>query len=570
MRLKNKTCKSRLQKDRVRKMITVKINGEERQYPQGATYEDVANDYQQEYENLIALAARDGKIRELFKKLTRDCEVTFFTLKDDVGNKTYVRSATMLFLKAVFDVCGREAAQSCRVEFAIGNGSYISPKGKINATEENAAKIRNRMRELVEAKTPFLKRSYSLDNAMELFRKEGMQDKEKLFRYRRSSFVNIYEMDGYYDYYYGYMLPNAGYVKWFDVIAYEDGFMLLLPDKKDPTHVKPFQERKLLFRTLKESEEWGKEIGIETVGDLNDQICRGSLSELILVQEAQQERKIGEIAKSIVDRGGVKFVMIAGPSSSGKTSFSHRLSIQLKTLGKTPHPIALDDYFVNREFTPRDENGDYNFECLEAIDVKQFNDDMCRLLAGERVELPSFNFKTGKREYKGNFKQLGPDDILVIEGIHGLNEKTSYALPEESKYKIYISALTNINIDEHNRIPTTDGRLLRRMVRDARTRGADARRTIDMWASVRRGEEQNIFPFQEDADAMFNSVLIYELAVLKQFAEPLLFQIDKGEPEYYEAKRLLKFLEYFLGVTSESLPNNSLCREFVGGSCFNV
>ena len=570
MRLKNKTCKSRLQKDRVRKMITVKINGEERQYPQGATYEDVANDYQQEYENLIALAARDGKIRELFKKLIRDCEVTFFTLKDDVGNKTYVRSATMLFLKAVFDVYGREAAQSCRVEFAIGNGSYISPKGKINATEENAAKIRNRMRELVEAKTPFLKRSYSLDNAMELFRKEGMKDKEKLFRYRRGSFVNIYEMDGYYDYYYGYMLPNAGYVKWFDVIAYEDGFMLLLPDKKDPTHVKPFQERKLLFRTLKESEEWGKEIGIETVGDLNDQICRGSLSELILVQEAQQERKIGEIAKSIVDRGGVKFVMIAGPSSSGKTSFSHRLSIQLKTLGKTPHPIALDDYFVNREFTPRDENGDYNFECLEAIDVKQFNDDMCRLLAGERVELPSFNFKTGKREYKGNFKQLGPDDILVIEGIHGLNEKTSYALPEESKYKIYISALTNINIDEHNRIPTTDGRLLRRMVRDARTRGADARRTIDMWASVRRGEEQNIFPFQEDADAMFNSVLIYELAVLKQFAEPLLFQIDKGEPEYYEAKRLLKFLEYFLGVTSESLPNNSLCREFVGGSCFNV
>ena len=570
MYLGNKTCKSRLQKDRVRKMITVKINGEERQYPQGATYEDVANDYQQEYENLIALAARDGKIRELFKKLTRDCEVTFFTLKDDVGNKTYVRSATMLFLKAVFDVYGREAAQSCRVEFAIGNGSYISPKGKINVTEENAAKIRNRMRELVEAKTPFLKKSYSLDNAMELFRKEGMKDKEKLFRYRRGSFVNIYEMDGYYDYYYGYMLPNAGYVKWFDVIAYEDGFMLLLPDKKDPTHVKPFQERKLLFRTLKESEEWGKEIGIETVGDLNDQICRGSLSELILVQEAQQERKIGEIAKSIVDRGGVKFVMIAGPSSSGKTSFSHRLSIQLKTLGKTPHPIALDDYFVNREFTPRDENGDYNFECLEAIDVNQFNDDMCRLLAGERVELPSFNFKTGKREYKGNFKQLGPDDILVIEGIHGLNEKTSYALPEESKYKIYISALTNINIDEHNRIPTTDGRLLRRMVRDARTRGADARRTIDMWASVRRGEEQNIFPFQEDADAMFNSVLIYELAVLKQFAEPLLFQIDKGEPEYYEAKRLLKFLEYFLGVTSESLPNNSLCREFVGGSCFNV
>ena len=566
----NGAGKGRIQKDRVRKMITVKINGEERQYPQGATYEDVANDYQQEYDNLIALAARDGKIRELFKKLTRDCEITFFTLKDDVGNKTYVRSATMLFLKAVFDVFGREAAQSCRVEFAIGNGSYITPRGRIEATADNAAKIRGRMKELSEAKTPFLKRSYSLDNAMELFHAEGMKDKEKLFRYRRGSFVNIYEMDGYYDYYYGYMLPNAGYVKWFDVIAYDEGFMLLLPDKKEPTQVKPFVEQKKLFQTLKESEEWGRKIGIETVGDFNDQICRGSLSELILVQEAEQERKIGEIAKDIVGRGGVKFVMIAGPSSSGKTSFSHRLSIQLKTLGKTPHPIGLDDYFVDRESTPRDENGEYNFECLESIDVKQFNDDMCRLLAGERVELPTFNFKTGKREYKGNFKQLGPDDILVIEGIHGLNEKTSYALPEESKYKIYISALTNINIDEHNRIPTTDGRLLRRMVRDARTRGADARKTIGMWGSVRRGEEQNIFPFQEDADAMFNSVLIYELAVLKQFAEPLLFQIDKGEPEYYEAKRLLKFLDYFLGVTSESLPNNSLCREFVGGSCFNV
>lgn len=397
-----------------------------------------------------------------------------------------------------------------------------------------------------------------------------MKDKEKLFRYRRSSFVNIYEIDGYYDYYYGYMLPNAGYVKWFDVIPYDEGFMLLLPSKKNPGVVVPFTERKMLFETLKESDEWGRKVGIETVGDLNEQICSGSLSEMILVQEAEQERKIGEIAKDIVKRGNVKFIMIAGPSSSGKTSFSHRLSIQLRTLGKTPHPIALDDYFVDREKTPLDENGKYNFECLEAIDVKQFNDDMVRLLNGERVELPTFNFKIGKREYRGNYKQLGPDDILVIEGIHGLNDKMSYALPSESKFKIYISALTNINVDEHNRIPTTDGRLLRRMIRDARTRGTDARRTIEMWPSVRRGEEENIFPFQEQADAMFNSVLIYELAVIKQFAEPLLFQIPKDAPEYYEAKRLLKFLDYFLNVTSESLPNNSICREFVGGSCFNV
>lgn len=551
-------------------MYTVTIKGEKKEYPNGTTYETIADEYQSEYDNMIAAVAVNGKIRELFKRLDRDCELSFFTLKDDVGYKTYVRTATMLFLKAVFDLFGNDAAQNCRVEFAIGHGSFINPRGQIEATAEKAEKIKCRMQEIVEQKLPFMKKAYQMDDAMELFQKQGMADKEKLFRYRRSSFVNIYEIDGYYDYYYGYMLPNAGYVKWFDVISYDVGFMLLLPTKKNPTVVEPFSERRKLYETLMTSEEWGRKVGIETVGDLNNQICSGSLSEMILVQEAEQERKIGEIAKDIVNRGNVKFIMIAGPSSSGKTSFSHRLSIQLKTLGKTPHPIALDDYFVNRELTPRDENGDYNFECLEAIDVKQFNEDMVQLLAGKRVELPTFNFKIGRREYNGRYKQLGEDDILVIEGIHGLNDKMSYALPAESKYKIYISALTNLNIDEHNRIPTTDGRLLRRMVRDARTRGADARRTIAMWPSVRRGEEENIFPYQEDADAMFNSVLIYELAVLKQFAEPLLFEIPKGVPEYYEARRLLKFLDYFLGVSSESLPNNSICREFVGGSCFNV
>lgn len=551
-------------------MVTVTVEGMERQVPRGTTYEAVIQEFQPQYNNMIALIASNGRIRELFKKINRDCTVTFFTLRDDVGHKTYVRTATMLFFKAVFDVFGEACARSCRVEFTVGNGSFVNPGEDITPTAENAEKIKRRMTELVEAGTPFMKRTCPLDEAMDLFKRQGMKDKEKLFRYRMNSQVNIYEIEGYYDYYYGYMLPNAGYVKYFDVINYENGFMLLLPTRKKPLEVEPFREQKKLFTTLEASESWGSKIGIENVGDLNDEICKGSMSEFILMHEAEQERKIGEIAREIVSREGVKFIMIAGPSSSGKTSFSHRLSIQLRTLGKTPHPIALDDYFVNRENTPRDEKGDYNFECLEALDIKQFNDDMCRLLAGERVELPTFNFKIGKREYLGNYKQLGPDDILVLEGIHGLNDKMSYALPKESKFKIYISALTTLNIDGHNRIPTTDGRLLRRMVRDARTRGSDARRTIQMWPSVRRGEEENIFPFQEDADVMFNSALIYELAVLKQFAEPLLFQIPKEAPEYYEAKRLLKFLSYFLNVTSESLPNNSICREFVGGSCFRV
>lgn len=551
-------------------MVTVTINGKQKQYEEGTTYETIVQEYQQEYNNTIVLVTADGKIRELFKKVKRDCEISFFTLRDPVGHKTYVRTAVMLLIKAVRDVAGAENLEKLKVEFAIGPGYYCSVKGNIKLDQEFISKVNSRMKEMVEARLPFTKKAYPINEAMEIFKQQDMKDKQKLFRYRRSSYVNIYCLDGYYDYYYGYMLPNTGYVKYFEVLSYEDGLMLLLPEPNTPDKLPVMEPREKLFATLKKSDEWGGMMGIDTVGDLNDQICQGNISDLILVQEALQERRIGEIAEDIVNRGGVKFVMIAGPSSSGKTTFSHRLSIQLRSYGLTPHPIALDDYFVNRDKTPRDENGDYNFECLEAIDIEQFNKDMTDLLAGKTVELPTFNFKTGLREYHGRYKTLGEEDVLVIEGIHGLNDATSYALPNESKYKVYISALTSINIDEHNRIPTTDGRLLRRMVRDARTRGASARRTIEMWASVRKGEEKNIFPFQESADAMFNSVLIYELAVLKQYAEPLLFGINKGEPEYYEAKRLLKFLEYFIGVSSDNLPKNSICREFVGGSCFNV
>ncbi len=550
-------------------MIKLTINGEEREYPKGCTYEEIVKEFQPAYNNQIAVVALNGKMRELFKKATRSGVLEFFTLQDAIGSKTYVRTAKMLALKAVYDIAGADFAQACRVEFTIGHGYYINT-GEYTVTGELVNKIKERMHELVALKMPLIKRSFPVDDAMELFREKGMVDKEKLFKYRRSSFINLYEMEGYFDYYYGFMLPHAGYVKYFDIVPYEKGMMLLLPDKKNPCEILPTPESKLLFNTMEDAKDWGRRVNISTVGELNNRICKGNINDTILVQEAEQERKIGEIAKEIVKRGNVKFVMIAGPSSSGKTTFSHRLSIQLRTQGMTPHPIGLDDYFVDREFTPKDENGDYNFECLEAIDIEQFNQDMCALLDGKTVQMPSFNFKTGKREYKGNTLTLGAEDILVIEGIHGLNGRMSYALPDESKYRIYISALTSLNIDEHNRIPTTDVRLLRRMVRDARTRGSSAKQTIHMWPSVRRGEEENIFPFQESADAMFNSALIYELAVLKQFAEPLLFGIEKDEPEYYEAKRLLKFLDYFLGVSSESLPNNSICREFVGGSCFHV
>lgn len=544
---------------------TVEHNCEE-----GISYEELITEYQQAYDHQIALVNVNGKITELFKKVKEDCDVSFITLKEGMGHKAYVRSATMLLMKAMYDVVPEGELERVKVEYAIAKGYYISVKGSCKIDHKLAQEIAERMHALVEQDIPIYKKKMSIEDAVDLFVSQKMYDKQKLFKYRRSSYVNVYELDGYFDYYYGYMLPSTGYIKRFTLQQYEEGFILNLPERQDPTRIEIFEPRKKLFETLKQATEWGNQLGIDTVGDLNNQICSGGLSDLILVQEAQQERRIGEIAKDIANREGVKFVMIAGPSSSGKTTFSHRLSIQLRTYGMTPHPIALDDYFKNREFTPRDENGDFNFECLEALDVEQINKDMSRLLAGERVELPRFNFKTGQREYKGDYKQLGEGDVLVLEGIHALNDKMSYALPVESKYKIYISALTSLNIDEHNRIPTTDGRLLRRMVRDARTRGASAKRTIEMWPSVRRGEEENIFPFQEGADAFFNSALIYELAVLKQFAEPLLFDITPEDKEYYEAKRLLKFLEYFLGVSSENLPNNSIVREFVGGSCFPV
>ena len=551
-------------------MVTIKINGKDRFYEDGVQYELIAEQYQNECTSQIALVEINGKIQELMKRVSRDCELKFITYENDIGHKTYVRSAIMLMMKAIKDVAGMEMAVNTKVEFTIGPGYYCAFRGGMKMDPETIEKVKDRMGELADMDLLVTKKAYPAEEAVALFRELGMKDRVSLFRYRRSSNINVYCLGDYYDYYYGYMLPSTGYVKYFQVFAYEDGLMLLLPDPKSPEKLPSMEPRKKLFQTLKQSDDWGNMVNVGTVGDLNDQICKGNINDLILVQEALQERRIGEIAREIVERKGVKFVMIAGPSSSGKTTFSHRLSIQLRTYGLSPHPIALDNYFVNREDTPRDENGDYNFECLEAIDVKQFNKDMLDLLSGKTVELPSFNFKTGKREYKGDYKTLGPEDVLVIEGIHGLNDAMSYALPNESKYKIYISALTSINIDDHNRIPTTDGRLLRRMVRDARTRGTSAKRTIEMWASVRKGEEEYIFPFQESADAMFNSVLIYELAVLKQYAEPLLFSIKKGEPGYYEAKRLLKFLEYFLGVSSEELPKNSLCREFVGGSCFDV
>lgn len=550
-------------------MPKVFIGTEQREYPEGTTWLQVAGEYQHLYEDDILLVRVNGKLQELHK-CVKDCELKFVTAREKPGMSAYQRSATLMMLKAFYAVAGAENVEKITVDYAIGNGFFVEAKGKFVLDQELLDRVKEKMQEYADRKIPIKKRSVSTEDAVELFHRLGMYDKEKLFNYRRVSRVNVYSLDGFEDYYYGYMVPNTEYIRYFDLKLYHHGFVLMLPQLKDPRRVAEFEPQEKLFATLAESSRWGKRMNLENVGSLNDIIAHGGMPHLILIQEALQEKKVAEIAAQIADRKNVKFVMIAGPSSSGKTTFSHRLSVQLEAIGFRPHPIAVDNYFVNRSDSPRDEQGNYNYEVLECIDLKLFNSDMTALMAGERVELPYYNFKKGVREYRGDFLKLGPEDILVIEGIHCLNDRLSYSLPKESKFRIYISALTQLNIDEHNRIPTTDGRLLRRMIRDARTRGSSARETIRMWPSVRKGEDENIFPYQEGADVMFNSALIYELAVLKQYAEPLLFSIPKDSEEYLEAKRLLKFLDYFIGVRSEDIPNNSILREFIGGSCLNV
>ena len=551
-------------------LIRVIIDGKEYEYPENCSYYEIAKDFEKTTDAPIVLVKADGRLRELHKKLKKDCELEFVTTRDEIGHKTYQRSLSLLLVKAVYHVGGYDKIRHVMLHFSAGSGLFYTVDGDITLDQAFLCEVKAYMHEQVEKAVPIYKRSVDTHEARERFRLHGMIDKDRLFRYRRVSRVNLYSLGDFEDYYYGFMTYDTSYLKYFELYLYEDGFVLQMPERKEPETVPAANLSPKVFQVQRESEHWGEQMGISTVADLNERITKGNIQQMMLIAEALQEQKIAKIAEQIAGKKQIKFVLIAGPSSSGKTTFCNRLSIQLSAHGLTPHPISLDNYYVNRVDTPRDENGDYDFECLEALDVGLLNRDMTALLNGERVELPYFNFKTGKREYKGNFIQMKETDVLVLEGIHGLNEKLTWSLPAECKFRIYISALTQINVDEHNRIPTTDGRLIRRMVRDSRTRATSARETIAMWPSVRRGEERNIFPNQEKADVMFNSALVYELSVLKLYAEPLLFQIEEGEPEYQEAKRLLKFLDYFVGVPIEDIPKNSILREFVGGSCFDV
>ena len=538
-------------------------------YPIGTPYGEILTELAPEKLSDTMLILADGTLRELHKPLLGDCRIECVMRSSEIGRETYKRSLNYLFLKALRDVTGKDISIQAVLGFANSNGLYYTVSGR-EANDTLAEAVCSRMKELVSAKLPIVKEKVKTAYAGMMFAKQGMKDKKDLFRFRRGSLVNTYHLEDYYDYCYGFMVWHTGYLPYFDVSSYEGGLVLVLPDAADGKTMRPFRPYPKVFRVQQLSEKWGDRQGINTVADLNHAVTVQQFSQQMLVTEALQEGRIAEIAAEIQKRGNVRFVMIAGPSSSGKTTFSRRLSIQLMARGLTPHPLSLDNFYRDRTECPRDENGEYDFECLEALDVDLIMQTLADLQQGKRVEIPYFNFLTGSPEYKGNYLQLHDDDIMVIEGIHGLNPKLSEKLPDGSVYRIYISALTTLNIDAHNYIPTTDARLLRRIVRDYYHRGTSACETIERWTSVRNGEEKYIFTNQENADEMFNSSLLYELSILKVYAEPLLYQVPTDKPAYLEANRLLKFLDYFLGHPSEDVPKNSILREFIGGSCFDV
>ena len=553
-----------------KRMIQVTVDGAQYAYPHKTPYRAIAADFQDRYSCDILLVNQNGKLCELHKVLDRDCTLKMVTAQDRPGIQTYERSAVFLMLKAFYDVVGAENMERISVEYSLSSALFFLARGSFTLDQALLDRVEARMRELSAQALPIEKRSVSTDDAMELFRQAKLVHKAQLLSFRINSHVNVYSLDGFVDYFYGYMVPDTGYIRCFGLELFENGFVLRLPTQKSPNQLGDFRPSKKVFRELYASTLRSQALSASNVAELNTIISQGGATPLVLAHEAMMEKKIGDIAAQIAAGPKVRFVMIAGPSSSGKTTFSHRLSTQLRACGLRPHAIATDNYFKNREDTPRDENGQYDFEGLGAMDVEQFNRDMARLLNGETVDMPTYNFKRGAREYNGNLLTLGEGDVLVIEGIHCLNDQFTYTLPRESKYKIYISCLTTLNVDDHNRIPTTDARLLRRIERDARTRGYSAQATIKMWPSVRRGEENNIFPFQDNADMIFNSALIYETALLKPYVQPLLFGVPRDSEEYIEAKRLLKFLNYFLPIPADNVPKTSLAREFIGGGCYHA
>ena len=497
--------------------------------------------------------------------LKKDCnfDIVDYTTAD--GSRIYVRGLTFIMLKAFGEVYPN---LKITVNYSLGHSVYCEAEDGTEITHEMIENVERRMREIVDEDIHFEKRILTIEEAKNLYEKDGRDDKRGIIGNRMKSHVSVYACGETINYFYGVMPLSTGVIKYFDIMNYEKGFIIVYPRRSNPTVVEKIRTTKKLYTTFDDYERLHRALNVANVSELNAWVKSGKIADLIRISEALHEKKIANIADMIASDKEKKIVLIAGPSSSGKTTFAQRLGIQLRVNGIEAITLSMDNYFVNRKDTPRDEDGNYDFECLEAIDVKLFNEQLTALLNGEEVSLPTFDFATGTRQYLDNFAKLKENQVLVIEGIHGLNEKLTESIPRSKKFKIYISALTALNIDDYNRISTTDSRLLRRMLRDSKYRSHSATATLKMWPSVRRGEEKYIFPYQEEADVMFNSSLVYEIAVLKTYVEPLLADVCRNEPEFSEAKRLYEFLGYFLPIEKDDIPINSIIREFIGGGCF--
>ena len=511
----------------------------------------------------------NNKVESLTFRVYNNKDVEFLDLCSSSGMRTYVRSLFFVLYKAVEDLYPNG---NIVLEHPISKGYYCQLKLDRSIGLDDVQRIKQRMKEIIAEDLPFERFEKHTDEVVELFRQKGMKDKVQLLETSGNLYSYYYTLGDTIDYYYGSLLPSTGYLHLFDLVKYYDGLLLQVPNRSNPSKLEEMLKQEKMLEVLKEHRQWNQILGIGTVGDFNKACNAGYATELINVSEALQEKRISQIADEIYHRGQkgqpVKLILISGPSSSGKTTFSKRLSVQLMANGLKPYPVSLDDYFVNRVDTPKDESGNYDYESLYALDLDFFNQQLQALLNGEEVELPRFNFNTGMREMSGNRLKVDDNMILILEGIHALNPELTPHIPAESKFKIYVSALTTILLDNHNYIPTTDNRLLRRIIRDFKYRGYSAEETISRWPSVRAGEEKWIFPFQENADVMFNSALLFELAIIKDYAEPILRKVPNNRPEYSEAYRLRKFLEYFIPLQDKELPPTSLLREFLGGSSF--
>lgn len=548
--------------ERIRLMID---NKERIEIRKGMTLLELSNTYKHRHETPIVAAKVNNDLKELSYVINEPGNIEFIDLTKTDGIRIYQRSLVFVFIRAAMEVL-----PDCRVtiEHSLSKGLYSEIKFKRPIYESDVLKIEAKMKEIVEGDEPITKENAAIDEAKEIFSQWHLNPKIRLLNYKTIPDINIYTCGWLKNYFYGYMVPRTSYLKLFKLKYYMPGIILIHPEKTNPHELPEYHEQRKMAAIFKESANWAKIMNVEYVASLNQLIEQQKHGEIIRVAEALHEKKIAHIADLITQKQK-RIVLIAGPSSSGKTTFAQKLMVQLKVNGLNPVALSTDDYFVNRELTPKDEKGEYNFEALEAVDIDLFNEHLTKLILGEAVEIPTFNFLKGIREYKGHILKIKENQPIVIEGIHGLNERLTEDIPHDKKFKIYISALTQLNIDDHNRINTTDTRLIRRIIRDSKYRGRTALATLKLWESVRRGEEKYIFPYQEDADIMFNSSLIYELAVLKKHIEPLLLEIGIEEKEYAEAKRLLKFLSYFLSIEDDSfIPKNSLIREFIGGSWF--